>query len=91
MQRLMAVVALAAVLLVFPYMVGAQAVTTPVPVDLDTQMDQLVRVAETLRGLTTITPVERAFPTREETIAYLTDLFHTDLPPEEAAPPGTPR
>ena len=85
MQRLMAVVALAAVLLVFPYMVGAQAVTTPVPVDLDTQMDQLVQVAETLRGLTTITPVERAFPTREETIAYLTDLFHTDLPPEEAA------
>jgi len=81
----MVVVALAAVLLVFPYTVGAQATATPAPLDLDGQMDQLVRVAETLRGLTTITPVERAFPTREETIAYLTELFHTDLPPEEAA------
>jgi hypothetical protein len=48
-------------------------------------MDTLVQVTETLRGLNTLSEVPRAFPTRAETIAYLTNLFSADLPPEEAA------
>ena len=83
-QRWLLVAALAA-LLVFPFAASAQSGVEPIPADLDAQMDLLVRVTETLRWLTTLSPVERAFPTREETIAYLTELFHTDLPPEEAA------
>lgn len=84
MQRLMLIAVLTA-LFVLPLSVGAQSGPAPTPEPLDAQMDQLVQVAEAIRGLTTVTPVERAFPTREETIAYLTNLFHTDLPPEDAA------
>ncbi|MDL1902129.1 hypothetical protein FBR02_15335 [Anaerolineae bacterium CFX9] len=51
---------------------------------LEQQMDELVAITERLRGLETITPVERAFPTRSETIAYLTALYERDLPREEA-------
>ncbi|MCS7072061.1 MAG: hypothetical protein NZM00_11185, partial [Anaerolinea sp.] len=45
---------------------------------------RLVGITETLRGLTTRTPVERAFPTREQTIAFLTDLYQVELPDDEA-------
>lgn len=84
MQRLILVVVLAT-LFALPLGAGAQSDPAPIPADLDAQMDLLVQVTETLRGLNTVTPVERAFPTRDETIAYLTDLFHTDMTPEDAA------
>ena len=84
MLRLFAAAALAA-LLVTAGATRAQSDAPPLPDALSAQMDALVSITETLRGLTTLTPVERAFPTREDTIAYLTDLFNTDIPPEEAA------
>lgn len=51
---------------------------------LEAQMDDLVSITERLRGLETMSPVERAFPTREETIAYLTEVYARDLPEAEA-------
>ena len=84
MLRLFAAAVLAA-LLVTAGAALAQSDAPPIPEALNAQMDALVSVTETLRGLTTLTPVERAFPTRQDTIAYLTDLFNTDIPPEEAA------
>jgi hypothetical protein len=53
-----------------------------IPAVLDEQLDQLVEVTEIIRGLPTTFEVVRAFPTREETIAYLTDLYDTDVSPE---------
>lgn len=50
---------------------------------LNAQMDALVQITEQLRGLQTREPVERAFPTRDETIAYLTELYDRELPPEQ--------
>lgn len=57
---------------------------TSLPPELNAQMDRLVSLTETLRGLPTRTPVSRAFPTREETIAFLTDLYQVELPDDEA-------
>jgi hypothetical protein len=54
------------------------------PPELNAQMDRLVSITESLRGLPTRTPVSRAFPTREETIAFLTDLYQVELPDDEA-------
>ena len=50
-------------------------------------MDNLVQVTEVLRGLDTLRPVEREFPTRAETIAYLTEVFKQD-PPSRPKPSG---
>lgn len=50
---------------------------------LNEQLDTLVTITERLRGLNTTQPVERDFPTRQETIDYLTELFARDLPAEE--------
>ncbi|HYO89099.1 MAG TPA: hypothetical protein VER79_10640 [Candidatus Limnocylindrales bacterium] len=85
MLRSLLVLCLAA-LLSLPIAASAQtAPPDPLPESLNTQLENLVSITETIRGLNTIIPVERAFPTREETIAYLTELFSSDLPPEEAA------
>ena len=77
-----------AALLSLPIAAHAQTSPNPLPEALDTQLNTLVALTEAIRGLNTLVPVERAFPTREETIAYLTELFNTDLPPEEAARVG---
>ncbi|MBW4437333.1 MAG: hypothetical protein KME04_09385 [Pleurocapsa minor GSE-CHR-MK-17-07R] len=53
----------------------------PLPDALAEQLDQLVLVTETIRGLPTTFEVERAFPTRDETIAYLTALYDADADP----------
>lgn len=82
MSRILLIFCLAA-LLSLPVETSAQATPLPLPDSLNTQMETLVAITETIRGLDTITPVERAFPTREETIAYLTELFNSDLPPGE--------
>ncbi len=50
-----------------------------IPPELDTHLDALVSITEQIRALDTITPVERAFPTREDTIAYLTRLYDETL------------
>lgn len=84
MLRFLVVASLAALLLL-PVAGDAQSASNEVPAALDEQMDALVAAAEVLRELVTLTPVERAFPTRAETIDYLTSLFHADLPPAEAA------
>jgi hypothetical protein len=78
-------VALLAALLALPFPAAAQSDAPPLPEGLNAQLEGLVRITEIIRGLNTLAPVERAFPTRQETIAYLTDLFNSDLPPEEAA------
>ncbi|NDJ61245.1 MAG: hypothetical protein GYB67_08980 [Chloroflexi bacterium] len=52
---------------------------------LAAQMDDLVLITERVRGLDTLEPVERRFPTRAEVIAYISDLYATELPPEEWA------
>jgi hypothetical protein len=46
-------------------------------------MNALVGYTEQIRELDTLTPVERDFPTREETIAYLTRLYDEQLPQQE--------
>lgn len=53
--------------------------------ELQAQMDTLVATTEATRGLPTLRPVERAFPTRAETIAYIADLYNAELPPADAA------
>lgn len=50
-----------------------------IPPELDVHLDTLVSITEQIRELDTITPVERAFPTREDTIAYLTRLYDETL------------
>ncbi len=47
---------------------------------LSEQLDTLVTITERLRGLETTVPVERDFPTRQETIDYLTEIYGRDLP-----------
>jgi hypothetical protein len=54
-----------------------------IPPTLNEQMNTLIGVTETMRGLDTLTPVERRFPTRDETIAYLTALYDASSTPEE--------
>ncbi len=61
----------------------AQEDTTEIAPALVEQMDQLVAYTEQIRGLETQTFVERAFPTREDTIAYLSSLYDEQLPQEE--------
>lgn len=50
---------------------------------LNRQLDALVTITERLRGLETIEAVVRQFPTREQTIAYLAEIYSRDLPAEE--------
>lgn len=58
---------------------GVQAQEEQLPPELNAQLDDLVTITENLRGLDTQTPVERRFPTREETIAYLSNIYDTDI------------
>jgi hypothetical protein len=53
--------------------------------DLDAQLETLVATTERLRELSTQEPVERRFPTREDTIAYLTRLYDADMDDETLA------
>ena len=50
---------------------------------LNQQLDALVTITENLRGLETIEPVVRQFPTRQETIEYLAEIYSRDLSAEE--------
>ena len=56
---------------------------TEIPAEMNAQLDTLIEYTEQIRGLETITPVERAFPTRQETIDYLTRLYDNQLPQAE--------
>lgn len=62
---------------------GVQAQDDTLPPELNTQLDDLVTITETLRGLNTLVPVERQFPSREETIAYLSNVYDTDISLEQ--------
>jgi hypothetical protein len=75
------------ILALFTMPAFAQEATPPAELspELDAQLNNLVAVTEVLRRLDTLTPVTRRFPTREETIAYLTNVYNTDVPPEEWA------
>lgn len=64
---------------------GVQAQGDTLPPELNAQLDDLVTISETLRELDTLVPVARHFPTREETIAYLSDVYDTDISPQQLA------
>jgi hypothetical protein len=64
--------------------IGAQEAVSEISDELNEQMDGLVIISEGLRQLDTLESVERAFPTREETIAYLTEVYDRQLPTTEA-------
>ncbi len=81
MKRLFAF-AIALSLLIFASGIWAQ---DTLPTELNAQLDGLVTITETLRGLDTLIPVERRFPTREETIAYLSDAYDTDVSAQQLA------
>ncbi|MFQ3567619.1 MAG: hypothetical protein SNJ59_11530 [Aggregatilineales bacterium] len=51
----------------------------PLSPALEAQLDRLIVETEALRSLPTLRPVERAFPTRAETIDYLRQLYATEL------------
>lgn len=55
----------------------------PMSPALEAQLDDLVTITERLRRLDTEIPVERNFPTRQETIDYLTEVYARDLPDDE--------
>jgi hypothetical protein len=59
-----------------------QEVATVNP-DLEQQMTALEGITEKLRGLDETAPVEHQFPTRQETIDYLRDLYAREFPPEQ--------
>jgi len=80
MKRCLAVLILISAL---PLTVRAQEVTFPP--ELLAQMDALISATETLRKLPTLTPVDIAFPTRAETIAFLNELYNIELPDAENA------
>jgi hypothetical protein len=62
---------------------AAQAQEQTISPALNEQLDALVTITERLRGLETLEPVTRNFPTREETIDYLTEVYNRDLPADE--------
>ncbi len=78
MKRLIALA-----LTLFLFSASAQAQDEPLPPELNVQLDELVNVTENLRGLDTQSPVERRFPTRQETIAYLSNVYDTDISAEQ--------
>lgn len=47
------------------------------------QMNGLEQITQTLRGLTAKESIDHQFPTRQDTIDYLTDLYSREFPPEE--------
>lgn len=61
----------------------AQDTTTTISPALEDDMSALEAITRTLRGLDG-EPVERAFPTREETAAYLRESIDQQLPIDEA-------
>lgn len=84
MKRLL-ILSLIIIAVVMPLQAQEAIDETDISAELNAQMDGLVRATEVLRGLETLNPVERAFPTRAETIDYLNDLYDAELPPEEMA------
>ncbi|MDX2161128.1 MAG: hypothetical protein SF162_07380 [bacterium] len=71
------------VLAVFCTIVVPAYAQDELPPALEAHLDGLVTITEAVRQLDTLTPVERAFPTREETVAYLTDLYSQAYPQDE--------
>jgi hypothetical protein len=69
-----------ALLLIVPAAYAQEDTISPA---LNEQLDALVSITEQLRGLETIEPVVRQFPTRQETIDYLAEIYNRDLPAEE--------
>lgn len=65
-------------------MAGAAHAQEDISPALEAQMIALETITTQLRGLPTLQAVERIFPTRDETIAYLRALYERDLPVEEA-------
>jgi hypothetical protein len=57
--------------------------TNEISPELEQQMTALEEATEKLRDLPAEAPVEHQFPTRQETIDYLADLYARELPPEE--------
>jgi hypothetical protein len=51
---------------------------------LEEEMRSLEAVTQRLRGLDALEEIDRAFPTRQETIDYLRDLYERELPVDEA-------
>lgn len=74
-------IVIAALMALIVGVVQAQDVISPV---LEEQLIALEDATQTIRGLEALESVERVFPTREETIAYLEDIYARDLPIEEA-------
>ncbi|MBL8133045.1 MAG: hypothetical protein JNL42_14385 [Anaerolineae bacterium] len=62
---------------------AAQEMQNEIPANLVEQMQGLETATVALRGLQPTFEIARAFPTREETIAYLEDLFERDVPQEQ--------
>jgi hypothetical protein len=73
------------VLLVLLVSVSAATAQETIDPELTEQMVNLEAVTVTLRDLPVLQPVERQFPTRQETIDYLRDLYAREFPPEEFA------
>ncbi len=71
------------VLLVLVVGVSAAAAQDTIDPELTEQMVNLEAVTVALRDLPMLQAVERQFPTRQETIAYLRDLYAREFPPEE--------
>jgi hypothetical protein len=75
-------IAACSVLLIALPVLAQDTATTEISDALNAQMDTLVTFTEGARQLDTLSPVERRFPTREETIAYLESVYNA---PESVA------
>lgn len=62
-----------------------EAPAAEVPPTLAEQMAGLEAATVALRGLEALSPIARAFPTRDEVRAYLADLYARELPPDDLA------
>lgn len=62
---------------------GASAQETAITPALEQQMTALEGITEKLRGLDERSTIEHQFPTRQETIDYLRDLYDREFPREQ--------
>ena len=63
--------------------VNASAAQDEIDPELLKQMNTLEEITENIRDLPPTNEIDHQFPTREETIAYLRDLYSREYPPEE--------
>jgi len=61
----------------------APSAAAEIPPALLAQMQTIETATSILRDLPETAPIERAFPTRAQTIAYLEDLYNRELPQDE--------